>query len=137
MPAGLPATSGYTYCVELTADEATMAGAREVRFSKAVPVYVENFLQFPVGMIVPSGYYDRVQGAWRGSDNGRVLQVLGTASGLALLDTNGDGAADDAATLTALGIDDEERRTIATLYTAGQSLWRVPVTHFTPWDFNL
>ena len=44
--------------------------------------------------------------------------------------------ADDAAQLTALGVTAEERARIATLYTAGQSLWRVPLTHFSPWDCN-
>src|SRR5207237_4208464 len=34
MPAALPPSSAYTYCVELSADEAVTAGAAEVRFSK-------------------------------------------------------------------------------------------------------
>src|SRR5205085_2257891 len=88
-------------------------------------------------MIVPSGYYDRVKGSWLGSDNGKVIRVLASTNGLANVDTNGDGAADDSVTLTALGIDDSERRVLATLYSASQSLWRIPVSHFTPWDFNL
>jgi hypothetical protein len=48
MPALLPANSGYTYCVELSVDEA--AG---VTFSNPLPVYVENFINFPVGTPVP------------------------------------------------------------------------------------
>ncbi|HEX8253649.1 MAG TPA: IPT/TIG domain-containing protein, partial [Thermoanaerobaculia bacterium] len=36
MPAELPPTSAYTYCVELSADEALAAGAAEVRFNKPV-----------------------------------------------------------------------------------------------------
>ena len=40
--------------------------------------------------------------------------------------------ADDAATLSALGVTDAERQQLATLYRAGQSLWQVPITHFTP-----
>ena len=36
MPAELPPTSGYTYCVEVTADEALAAGATSVRFGSAV-----------------------------------------------------------------------------------------------------
>ena len=38
MPGELPATSGYTYAVELSVDEALQAGAREVRFSQQLPV---------------------------------------------------------------------------------------------------
>src|SRR5216683_6393088 len=36
MPAALPPASAYTYCVELSADEATAANANTVRFSKPV-----------------------------------------------------------------------------------------------------
>ncbi len=133
MPGPLPPTSGYTYAVELSADEAPN---QEVRFSQPVITYVENFLNFPVGGIVPVGYYDRAKATWIPSDNGRIIKILSIAGGLADLDTNGDNAADDAATLTALGMTDAERQQLATLYSAGQSLWRVPITHFTPWDCN-
>src|SRR5205085_8935443 len=43
MPAALPPTSAYTYCVELSADEAVATGATSVRFDKPVWMYVENF----------------------------------------------------------------------------------------------
>jgi len=35
-----------------------------------------------------------------------------------------------------LGINDAERSQLAQTYSVGKTLWRVPVTHFTPWDFN-
>ena len=54
MPANLPGLSGYTYCVELSVDEAIAAGAVAVVFSQPVVTYVENFLKFPVGTDVPS-----------------------------------------------------------------------------------
>ncbi len=133
MPGPLPANVGYTYAVELSADEAPN---QEVRFSQPVINYVENFLNFPVGGIVPVGYYDRVKAAWIPSDNGRVIKILSLTGGLADLDTNGDGAVDDAATLSALGVTDAERQQLAALYSAGQSLWRVRITHFTPEDYN-
>jgi RHS repeat-associated protein len=53
--------------------------------------------------------------------------------GMADLDTDGDGAADNN---PALGITDGERTRLAELYTAGQGLWRVPIQHFTSWDSN-
>ena len=31
---------------------------------------------------------------------------------------------------------DDERKQLATLYEPGQELWRVLITHFTPWDHN-
>ncbi|MDQ3280948.1 MAG: IPT/TIG domain-containing protein [Acidobacteriota bacterium] len=136
MPAALPPTSGYTYCVELSADEAIAAGATDVRFDKPVPLYVENFIGFPVGGIVPVGYLDRQTGNWVASENGRVVKVLDVSGTLAMLDINGDGAADDAAALAALGINDAERQRLTSLYAAGTSLWRVPIGHFTPWDCN-
>lgn len=134
MPGALPPTSGYTYAAELGADEVFAARATEVRFNQAVNFYVENFLNFPVGGRVPAGYYDRSRGTWVPSQNGRVIKILSVTNGLANLDTDGNGTADNAATLAALGITDAERQQLAALYQPGQSLWRTPVTHFTPWD---
>lgn len=137
MPAPLPTTSGYTYAVELSADQAIAAGAASVTFSAPVPFYVENFLDFPVGGVVPAGYYDRLAGAWVASDNGRIVKILSIdGSGRAQLDVDGDASADTATALAALGITDDERQALATTYAAGQSLWRVPIPHFTPWDCN-
>src|SRR5262249_26078376 len=136
MPAQLPPSSGYTYAVELSVDEAVAAGATDVQFSQPIYTYVENFLHFPVGGIVPVGYLDRQRGVWLPSTNGRVIKILRITNGLADLDTNGDGAVDDVATLAALGATDAERQRLADLYQPGQSLWRVPITHLTPWDHN-
>lgn len=136
MPAVLPGNSGYTYAVELSVDEAIVAGARDVLFSQPVINYVENFLGFPVGLAVPTAYYDRVLGCWVPAPNGRVIELLGVTGDLAELDTNGDRVADTPAVLAAFGISVEERRQIASLYPAGTAFWRVPVNHFTPWDHN-
>lgn len=136
MPAELPAFTGYTYCVELSADEAQPAGASSVSFSRSVYVYLENFIGFPVGGIVPSGYYDRKTHSWNASENGRIIKILRVNNGLADIDSTGSGNPDDGSALTAIGMDDAERQQLATLYSPGQSLWRVPVTHFTPFDFN-
>src|SRR5690606_30379670 len=57
-------------------------------------------------------------------------------NGLALVDLDGDGEADDDAALAELQIDDGERARLADLYDAGDSIWRAPITHFTPWDLN-
>ncbi|MEO6060417.1 MAG: RHS repeat-associated core domain-containing protein, partial [Thermoflexales bacterium] len=139
MPAPLPPSSGYTYALEYGADEALLAGADEVRFSQALFHYVENFLNFPVGTAVPMGYYDRAKALWIPSDNGRVIKILSIISGTANLDTDGNGVADNGVVITpskVLTITADERQQLAGLYQAGQSLWRVPITHFTPWDCN-
>jgi hypothetical protein len=58
MPAPLPPTTGYTYAVNLTVDEALAADAKTVNFSQPVYFYVDNFLEIPTGISVPVGYYD-------------------------------------------------------------------------------
>jgi RHS repeat-associated protein len=136
MPGDLPPTSGYTYAVELSVDQAIAAGATEVDFSRPIPFYLQNFLDFPVGMAVPAGSYDRASGQWIASQNGRVIEVLSEHEGEADLDIDGDGQADTTSALAALGITDSERIQVASLYAPGQTLWRVPVPHFTPWDYN-
>ncbi len=98
--------------------------------------YLENFLGFPVGGIVPVGYFDRNQAVWMPSPDGRVVQVLDIAGGIATLDVDGTGIAATATALTALGITTDELTQLAQLYQPGQSLWRVSVTHFSSWDFN-
>jgi len=134
MPAGLPPSSAYTYAVELGVDEARAQGAVKVTFNQPVPFYVENFVGFPVGTVVPTGYYDTQKQTWVPSENGRVIKILGTdVNGLATIDSDGDQHEDDAA---GLNITNDERLTLASLYAAGTTLWRARVTHFTPWDCN-
>ena len=137
MPAALPPASAYTYAVELSVDEAVEAGAEEIRFTEPVYDYVENFVGLPVGADVPSGYYDREEGQWVPSDNGRVIKILSINNGVAELDVDGSGAAASAEALAHLGITDEERQKLASLYTQGQTLWRMPLEHFSPADFNM
>ena len=137
MPAPLPPSSGYTYAVEFTAEEAMATNVKQLTFSQPVINYVDNFLHLPVGTPVPSGYFDRATGGWVPAPNGLVIKVLDSLGGLAEIDADGDDLPDSADSLVALGIGDNERSTLASLYIPGQSLWRVPVSHFTPWDFNL
>lgn len=136
MPAELPSTTGYTYAVEYSVDQALEAGANQVIFDKPVVSYLENFIGFPTGSIVPAGYYDRNKGQWIPSKNGKVIEITGITDGMADIDITGDGMADPANSLIAVGIDTTERVKLASLYNTGQNLWRVEITHFTPWDFN-
>jgi RHS repeat-associated protein len=136
MPGDLPPTSGYTYAVELSVDEAMAMGATSVEFDRPLPFYVENFLGFPAGSPVPAGYYDRNLASWITAPSGLVIDIISETSGLADLDVDGDGQLDHGTALTALGITDAERQQLADLYGPGQSIWRIPVDHFTPFDFN-
>jgi hypothetical protein len=146
MPGALPPTSGYTYALELSADEGMDAGATQVTFlnptdggPQPLPVYNENFLGFEAGTQIPFGYYDDSKGAWipSASGSGVVINVLSQdGAGAAQIDVDGTGNAATSAQLGALGITTLELQHLATLYVSGQSLWRVQVPHFTKWDSN-
>ena len=132
MPAKLPPTSAYTYCAELTVD-----GAQNVTFEKPVIVYVDNFLGFNVGEIVPVGYYDRDRAVWVPSDNGVVVKLLDTnGDGIVdALDKTGDNQPDDlnnngSYNDEATGLDNPNQ------YKPNSTYWRVNISHFTPWDCN-
>ena len=81
MPADLPPASAYTYALELSADEADVAGAETVELDRPVLSYTENFLDLPVGIVVPVGYYDRAAARWVASENGRVIEILSVTGG--------------------------------------------------------
>lgn len=136
MPAALPPSSGYTYAVDLCADEALAAGAVDVRFNPPLPFYVENFVGFPIGTEVPLGSYDTTRGMWVASDNGRVVKILSVTDSRADVDVTGDDQPDTGAALSELSITDAEREKLASLYAPGQSFWRVLIPHFSTWDLN-
>ena len=137
MPGNLPATSAYTYAVELSIDEALAAGATRIDFDEPVPYYIDNFIGFPVGVTVPAGYYDAEQGVWVAAESGVIIEVLDTTGGYADIDVDGSGLAADSAALDELGITEVELEELAALYTVGETLWRVPLSHFTPYDLNM
>ncbi len=132
MPGLLPPTSGYTYALELKAEEATVKqNGQEVLFNQPLPFYVDNFLNFPVGETAPLGYYDDQKAAWVPADSGRVVKIISINNGLADIDSDGDGVAD-----SALGLTNAEREKLGTLYAVGKTLWRVSLTHLSSWDIN-
>ncbi len=136
MPAVLPPSIGYTYAAEFSVDQAIAAGAVGVKFSQPLPVYIDNFLGFPTGTLVPAGFYDRQRAQWVADDSGRVIKVLSVTGGIAALDITGDDVADEGAALTDLGISAAELQQLGSTYAAGKSLWRVALKHFSAWDFN-
>ncbi len=82
------------------------------------------------------GFYDRQEGRWKPSKNGRVVKVVDVVNGVASVDADGDGKADDDAALTKLGLTLEERTQLGATYKPGAELWRSPIQHLTPWDCN-
>ncbi|MEZ4315093.1 MAG: carboxypeptidase-like regulatory domain-containing protein [Polyangiaceae bacterium] len=137
MPGTLPPSSAYTYAVDLTVDEAIAAGARSVIFDPPVVAYLENFLGLPAGENIPSGSYRADAALWEVAANGRVVELTGVTNGAAEMNVDADAGAETSAELAAIGIDLDERQRIAELYSTGQTLWRIPVAHFTPWDWNM
>ena len=137
LPAELPPTAAFTYTVELSADEAEAAGAERIEFSQTLSVYLENFLELPIGSVLPVGYYDRAGATWRGLDNGRVIEILAVNAGLAELDVDGSGSAATPEALSALGISAEELETLAQTYAPGAAVWRARVQHLAPFDLSL
>ncbi len=132
MPGDLPPTVAYTYCVDIGADEAPQrADGKSVLFDRPVFFYVDNFLGMPTGIQVPMAYYDAAAGVWVPTPDGRVVEIVDIAGDRAVLDTDTEPGADNTA-----GVTEDERRNLAALYGIGKSLWRVPVTHFTPYDCN-
>ncbi len=136
MPGPLPPSSAYTYAVELSGDEATAAGAKTVKFNQFVHVYVDNFLGIPTGGLIPNAYYDRDVAAWVPQENGVVIKILDTRSGTAVIDLDGDNVPEKDATLAAAQFTSEELQHLAAAYPSGTTLWRMPVAHFTAFDFN-
>jgi RHS repeat-associated protein len=132
MPGELPATSAFTWASDLH-----VAGTHytdSVHFNADVVLYLDNFLKFPVGEIVPVGYFDRNLSKWIASPNGVVVKLLdknsdGIVDGI---DYNDDGIADDvnnsgSSTDEAIGL---------SAYRAGDTLWRAAFNHMTPYDLN-
>lgn len=135
MPSDLPPQSAYTFCSDLTIDE--VEDTADIKFDKPVVMYVDNFLGFDVGDIVPVGYYDRQAGVWKASDNGLVIKLLDSDSDGVVdsLDSDGDDIADD---LNGDGsvFDEVDGLEDNSTYIANKTYWRAEITHFTPWDYN-
>ncbi len=123
MMADLAPRTLYTYAVEFSVKEAIEKNAERVAFKEPVFVYVDNFLDFPAGTIVPSGFYDRDRIAWEAQTDGLVLKIDDIQNGIAIMEFDN-------------GLSEDERRQIAKHYAVGDSFWRVPTKHFSPFDFN-
>ncbi len=136
MPGDLPDTSAYTYALDLSAVEAEELGAGEIVFDPPLTNYVDNFLEFPAGTVVPVGVYNEKRDVWEAAESGIVIDILNVEDGVAAVDVDGDGEADDGSLLADLGIDEDELRLLGQEYEAGDSLWRVITSHFSAWDYN-
>ncbi|MGD8256495.1 MAG: tandem-95 repeat protein, partial [Desulfobacterales bacterium] len=132
MPAVLPSTSAVTYFVNLSVD-----GAERVSFNKPVAIWTDNFLGFPVGQIVPVGYYNPDKGIWVPQPNGVVVELLDTDgdSVADALDSDGDGEPNDLNNNDSFS-DEVEGLHQAQLADVGDTYWRCEITHFSWVDKN-
>ena len=135
MPATLPPTSAFTYCIDVTIDGVDKDAM--VYFDNNVSFFIDNFLDVPVGTIVPVGYYDRKQSLWVSMHNGMVVRLLdsdndGIVEGV---DTDDDGVADD---INRNGSTEDEATGLkdSTRFIAGSSFTMFYSDHFTSIDSN-
>lgn len=122
MPGGLPATSAYTYAVELSVDDALAANARSVEFTTPVSFYVDNFLNIPTGARLPFGTYDRTTARWVPEKNGRVIKVLSTSPVQIAASYPDTATSASQALLDSLGVSTAELSRLGSLYAVGKTL---------------
>ncbi|MBT6488733.1 MAG: hypothetical protein HOK97_03160, partial [Deltaproteobacteria bacterium] len=136
MPGALPPTSDYTYAIDLFIHQGVLKedGVDVKFFDQAggesdVLFWEENFLGFPVGSRVPTGYFDDVRDTWVAIEDGFFVEVTDIVDGKAVLNLGGRDAGE-------LGITNDELTVVAGFATIGQSYMRVPFPHFSNMDCN-
>lgn len=144
MPANLPPSSAYTYCIDARLNEADsisqLSGSLPLNttLTKPIPIYVRNFLHTPVGTPVPVGYYDEQAAVWKAMKDGVVAKIVALSPGGTSdsIDTRGTGHGDPQSRLDSLGVTPEELVALRSQYAVGDTLWRISTTHFTSIDIN-
>jgi RHS repeat-associated protein len=132
MPGELPNETAFTWASDLHVEGTHYSDS--VYFDGYVVMFLDNFLNFDVGEIVPIGYYDRVHAQWKSSSNGVVVQLVdgnhdGVVDGL---DYTGDGIADD---VDGSGSSADDAVGVSQ-YPPGKTLWWGRFEHMTPLDYN-
>ncbi len=134
MPGKLPNETAFTFANDLHI--ADVHYTDKVFFDGNIAMFIDNFLRFEIGEIVPIGYFDRLANRWVASANGIVVQLVdesddGQVDGL---DYSGDGVPDD---LNGNGDTEDEVVGLASAgYQPGDTLWWGNFDHLTPYDYN-
>ena len=136
MPGALPPTSDYTYAIDLFIHQGVLKeNGMNVKFfdqtgeASDVLFWEENFLGFPVGSRVPTGYYDDERDTWVAVEDGFFVEVTDIVDGKAVLNLGDRDAG-------ALGITEEELAVVGGFAVIGESYMRVPFPHFSNMDCN-
>jgi len=124
--------------VEITLDEEILNNGREVKFDQAIPLYLPYSSSESVGTIVDVHYFNRQTNQDQVLEsNGLIISKIGSNNGRAMLDTNGDGSAEDLAFLNALGISSEELIRIDSSFNNGEKFIRASTYHLTSFKFYI
>lgn len=106
--------------------------------------YVEDFLGFPIGAAVPTGYYDPSRSGWIGDRDGRVVRIVDD-SGTCAFDFDGDpdpetnvpgGPSAHDVTAAELAALNTQCGNPGDPFQVDDVIWRVPMTHFSLFDLN-
>lgn len=135
-PGSLSLQGGLAYGLKFGVKEADELGAERVDFDRPVSLYVEDLANSAVGKPLVVQYYDPTSAQWETSPRGQVIQILDDADGVAVIDSDGDGAPDPSTLLDQFGITDEDRIELARRYGAGQKLWHAEISHFSGWEIQ-
>jgi hypothetical protein len=151
MPEVLPPNTDYTFAAEF---EGIVNGQPvPMAFSDATPliIYVNNDPYLSSGSIVPVGHLDQHSRRWRSDRNGIVLGVVAVdTDGRAVFDSETEAMLAESVAVEGPHpgntVTVAERASIADLIGSGTyapdadgvtRIWRVPLTHFTAYDFNV
>ena len=130
LPGSATSPGGLSYGLEFAVKEADELKAEHVAFSKPVSVYVEDLAELESGRRLTVQHYDREKGQWEPGLRGSVIELLDINDGLATVDTDGDGKADDQDKLEEQGITESDLKELGRRYEAGQQLWHGEMRHF-------
>lgn len=119
MPGALPPSTGYTFAAnfELAGHE-----RKKVAFNQPVVLYVDSFAGIATGTGIPNGSYDEALGIWKPEPTGAVIEITNVSGGVATV-------------AGVSGLSGGELSALAR-YPVGRRLWRLPVTHFSSFDWN-
>ncbi|WP_290498756.1 DUF1566 domain-containing protein [Alcanivorax sp.] len=134
MPGALPKETAFTFANDLHVADTHYSD--KVIFDGFVVMFVDNFLGFEVGEIIPIGYFDRLADEWVASPNGVVVKLVDSSGNGQFdgLDYTGDDQPDD---LNGNGNTDDEITGLSQAdYSPGDTLWWGAFDHMTPYDYN-
>jgi len=122
----------YVYSFELKLTDTKNQKADLVKFTKPISIYVDNFMNYPVGHDFNAWYYDRLETNWIKKHKVHVLKIISINNGLAIIDIDGDDKPDNPEKYQIPKI---ELKLLAEKYIEGKTLLRSEIDNMGPWVF--